>query len=312
MVETQPLHPEFVALEPSWELALRADGYADNSVATFLRGFRHLVRWAAAERPGAGPDDLDQNDIRAWLGSQRDGAPSSTRSRFDSVRYFYRWAEQEDEVDDNPLEGLRGPRVNDPETPTVTVEQLASLLANCSGRDLRDRRDKAILSVFSDTGVRLRENTRLNIEDVDQAQRLLYIVGKGSSRRGPKKRVAAYGIQTAKNIDAYLRARRKVPYLEPDHGPLWVSSNSPRRLSSKGMQSMLRSRGQEADLAELHPHMLRHTWASQLRKAGIDEGSLMFLGGWSSRAMLDRYGKVEAKERALDAYRGRSVLDRLN
>jgi integrase/recombinase XerC len=53
---------------------------------------------------------------------------------------------------------------------------------------------------------------------------------------------------------------------------------------------MLKRRGADAGIADLHPHAFRHTWAHAFRAAGGNEGDLMLLGGWRSRAMLDRYG----------------------
>jgi hypothetical protein len=71
---------------------------------------------------------------------------------------------------------------------------------------------------------------------------------------------------------------------------------------------MLKRRGAEAGIADLHPHAFRHTWAHAFRAAGGDEGDLMLLGGWRSRAMLDRYGKTAAADRAADAYRRLSLV----
>jgi hypothetical protein len=65
---------------------------------------------------------------------------------------------------------------------------------------------------------------------------------------------------------------------------------------------MLKRRGADAGIRDLHPHAFRHTWAHAFRAAGGNEGDLMLLGGWRSRAMLDRYGKAAAADRAADAY----------
>jgi integrase len=60
---------------------------------------------------------------------------------------------------------------------------------------------------------------------------------------------------------------------------------------------MLKRRGADAGITDLHPHAFRHTWAHAFRAAGGNEGDLMLLGGWRSRAMLDRYGKAAAADR---------------
>jgi len=74
---------------------------------------------------------------------------------------------------------------------------------------------------------------------------------------------------------------------------------------------MLKRRGTDAGITDLHPHTFRHTWAHAFRAAGGNEGDLMLLGGWRSRAMLDRYGKAAAADRAADAYRRLSLGDRI-
>ena len=82
-------------------------------------------------------------------------------------------------------------------------------------------------------------------------------------------------------------------------------------LSVDGVDAMLKRRGAEAGIANLHPHAFRHTWAHAFRAAGGNEGDLMLLGGWRNRAMLDRYGKAAAADRAADAYRRLSLGDRI-
>jgi integrase/recombinase XerC len=69
--------------------------------------------------------------------------------------------------------------------------------------------------------------------------------------------------------------------------------------------------GAAAGIRGLHPHAFRHTWAHAFRAASGNEGDLMLLGGWCSRAMLDRYGTTAAADRAADAYRRLSLGDRI-
>lgn len=310
MVTESSPHPDWAPLEESWELSLRAEGYAQNSVETYLYGPRAFRDWATEHRDGAGPADLNRNDAREWLVWMREHRSSSTaRKRFDGARSFYRWALDEDEVDENPFDGIQGPVPNDPVTNVLKPDQVKALRETCAGRDFRDRRDLAIIDLFFDTGIRLAELAGLDLEDVSPRDRMAFVEGKGSRRRGPKPRAVPFGVRTAKTLDAYMRARRRQPYAEAT--PAFLLAPSGRRLSISGIKTLLRKRGEEAGIQGLHPHMLRHTWASAGRRAGLSDGDMMYLGGWSTRAMLDRYGAAEAAERAQEAYRGRSVLDQL-
>jgi site-specific recombinase XerC len=143
---------------------------------------------------------------------------------------------------------------------------------------------------------------------VDLYSRQLLVVGKGSRRSGPRHRAVPFGIKTARALDRYLRARRRHRYAgEP---ALWLGKTT-GAISADGVAAMLTRRGQAAGLPGLHPHQLRHTWAHYFRQAGGAEGDLVVLGGWRSRAMVDRYGRSAAAERAAEAGRRYSLGDRL-
>ena len=113
----------------------------------------------------------------------------------------------------------------------------------------------------------------------------------------------------AKALDRYLRERRR--HLYADTPRLWLGSRGRPALAADGVDAMLKRRGADAGIADLHPHAFRHIWAHAFRAAGGNEGDLMLLGGWRSRAMLDRYGKAAAADRAADAYRRLSLRDRI-
>jgi site-specific recombinase XerD len=143
----------------------------------------------------------------------------------------------------------------------------------------------------------------MRLADVDlDVHDVIHVTGKGS--RG---RAVPVGDTTALSLDRFLRARGKHPKRKLPN--LWLGARG--GMTESGVAQMLRRRGAQAGVGDLHPHRFRHRFAHQWRLAGGDDDSLMRLTGWRSRAMLSRYGASAADERARQAYRRLGLGERL-
>lgn len=224
------------------------------------------------------------------------------------MRHFFRFLHAEGEMERDPTEGIRSPAPAEAHTEVVAPEDLRRLLDTCKGKDFVSRRDTAILMGFLDGGLRLAELAGMQVHDVDVKDRMLYVVGKGSARSGPRPRAVPLGVKATQAFDRYLRERRRHPWADAD--ALWLGGRNRGPITPASIKRTIERRGAAVGLT-LHPHMLRHTWAHQFRSGGGSEGDLMVIGGWKSRAMLDRYGRAAASERAREAARRHSLGDRL-
>ena len=300
---------EWSLLLASWQLALEADGYSPATRRTYAKAAGSLASWLAAEHPQLGPGEFERGHVRGWLVHVRQTRSGATaRTWFAGVRSLCRWLVAEGEAATDATEGVRTPRAGEPSTPVLSAAELRRLLKVTEGADFASRRDAAMLLLFLDGGLRLAELGGLQLADVDLADRLVYVAGKGSRRSGPRLRAIPLGARATRALDRYIRARRKHPLA---HRPeLWLGAQG-RALSVEGIRKVVGRRGAQAGLKELHPHALRHSWAAAFRQAGGSEGDLLVLGGWRSRAQLDRYGRATAQERAAEAARRYSLGDRL-
>jgi site-specific recombinase XerD len=235
---------------------------------------RSLAGWLAEHHPEVGPAELERQHIRGWLVEVRERHSRNTaRGWFAGVRHFCRWLQSEGEADQDATAGVKTPAPGDPQTPVLSDADLRTLLATRAGRDFTARRDTAIIMLFLDGGLRLSELADLQVADVD--------CGTGSCS-WPVRPAGAAAPDTGRSRSESRRPAR------------WIATSA-----------------SDAGITDLHPHAFRHTWAHAFRAAGGNEGDLMLLGGWRNRAMLDRYGKADAADRAADASRRLSLGDRI-
>lgn len=292
-----------------WHVSLAADGYASNTQTTYSRGVDAFIAWMAMHHPDVGVFAVQRSHVRGWVADTRARTTSGTaRSWLPGVRHFFRWLVEEEERADDPTANVKMPPPNPLHTPTIDRADIRKMLDTCAGNGFTARRDKAILYVFADGGLRLAEVAALGKDDVDIRDAMLYVTGKGANLSGPRRRVITLGVKAVQALDRYQRARIQHPFAHA--AALWLGAGKRDALTARGIKAVLNRRAALVDV-KLHPHMFRHTWASAFRIAGGQEGDLMVMGGWTSRSMLDRYGKAEAEDRAQQAYRRLSLGDRL-
>ena len=286
-------------LNTSWLAELRGARRSDATIKVYRDAWAAYVAFCKGNgRPVA----LTKADVLAFITDQtaRCSAPTA-RLRLTALKVFARWLAAEEGFDAAPILSVRSPQIDERVVDHLTDAEMRALIAACNGSEFRDLRDKALVSLFAETGMRASEMLSLTVDDVSIAA-CAAVVRKG---KGGKGRHVKFSPQTAVLVDKYLRARRRAGHHPTAHGGrLWLSSRGP--LSYRGLAEALRARAIAGGINGFHLHQLRHTAAVRWLGAGGSETGLMAQAGWRSRTMIDRYVVSAREDLAADEF------DRLN
>lgn len=233
-------------------------------------------------------DRLNIHHIRAFVATQhRRGLGGRSLQRLlSSLRGFFDYLIRESVMDHNPAAGVRAPRSPRRLPEVLDVDQMGRLLA-IEGTEPLALRDRAIMELFYSSGLRLSELVALEVADVDLPDALVHVTrGKGG-----KARQVPVGNHARSALREWLRVRGGLA--PPEEGALFVSRNG-SRLSPRSVQLRIRHWARRQGLAAgLHPHMLRHSFASHLLESSGDLRAVQELLGHSNLSTTQIYTHLD-------------------
>jgi site-specific recombinase XerD len=203
-------------------------------------------------------------------------ADSTVHNHMRAVRAFFRFLEREELVERTPMRNVRMPKVEKKILPAFTEEEVAKLLAACDGQDFAQVRNRLLVQLLLDSGLRLAECTHLAIGDIHPETGVMKVMGKGR-----KERMTRIGAGCLRLYRKYLRMRGGSV-----GDPLWLGRRGP--MKKLGVAETLEKLGKRAGV-HAHPHKFRRTCALRLLRAGADVFSVQLLLGHSDLAVLRRY-----------------------
>lgn len=233
--------------------------------------------------------ELDEADIRAWVSQlhRRGLAGSSIQRSLSAARSFFNHLSRINGHPRNPAAAVQAPRKPRKLPKTLDADQVDRyLMFEDDGPTAL--RDHAMAELFYSSGLRLAELNSVNINDIDRGSRLLTVTGKGN-----KTRTVPVGSAALKAIDKWLTVRPDIA-ADEDASVALFTSNRGQRISVRNIQARLKLQGRKAGMRQdVHPHMLRHSFASHMLESSGDLRAVQELLGHANISTTQIYTHLD-------------------
>lgn len=233
--------------------------------------------------------DVEYSDARLFLTKLHDHGlmRSSISRKVSSLRSFYRYLNREKQLTDNPFSFVNLPKKEQRLPKFFYEEEIQALLEACGGDKPLDIRNRAIFEILYATGIRVSECTSIQLKDVDFGLSTILVKGKGN-----KERYVPFGSFAHDAIEQYITESRPKLMKNQTHTQLLVNHRG-GALTQRGIRLILNKMIEKASLTgKIHPHMLRHTFATHLLNNGADLRTVQELLGHSQLSSTQVYTHV--------------------
>ena len=260
--------------------------YSQHTLSSYQRDIKQFQTWLKKNKY----DEIIKADnlhIRNWVaGLHRQGMGShSLQRKLSSLRSFYNFLIRKRQLKNNPALDIRAPKAAKKLPDTLDTDTLSQLL-NIPADSILAIRDRAIMELFYSSGLRLSELVNLNLDSIDLKEKSLRAIGKGD-----KERLLPIGRKAIEAIELWLNKRTEMAKL--DETALFVSMRG-KRISTRSIQQRLSYWRKKQGLEQhIHPHKLRHSFASHILESSGDLRAVQELLGHADISTTQIYTHLD-------------------
>lgn len=254
-----------------------------HTLDAYRRDLDALAAWATAQGI-ADPETLNAEQLRAFIAAEhrRGMSPKSLQRRLSACRSFYRWLLKHGRIAASPAAGIRAPKAPRKLPQVLDVDEAVQLVELPTDAPL-GLRDRAMLELFYSSGLRLSELCALRWRDLDLADGLVTVLGKGG-----KQRSVPVGSHARKALDDWRRESQG----QTDGAVFPGRGGAP--IGARAVQIRLRQLAQRQGLFKrVHPHLLRHSFASHVLESSGDLRGVQELLGHADIATTQIYTHLD-------------------
>lgn len=280
-------------------------GLAKATVTAYESDITKYIVWLKA-RDITEPNAIAKQDVEdyvAFLDAQGESARSKAR-RLASIHEFHRFALAQHAVSADVAASVKAPKGASVLPDVLSVDEVSRLLDAAAVGGSTDPvvlRDKALLEFMYATGCRVSEAVGTNLDDIDLEEKVVRLMGKGS-----KQRLVPLGSYARNSVVAYLNAgrgelERRSTAKVPERRALFLNKRG-KRISRQSVWEIVKTAGERAGITKpLHPHTLRHSFATHLIQGGADVRTVQELLGHASVTTTQIYTHV-SPEALIETY----------
>lgn len=261
----------------------------ENASPHTIRNYESDLRQFEAHIAPAPPtEDIGLADLRGWVAAlfKDKQMAASIRRKVASLRAFFRYEMRQGRTPSNPAKLLILPKLPKTLPKVPTAEQVNNLVDAVDNNDLDrpfPKRDRAIFEYLYGCGLRISELQGLNLEDIDTSEKWIRVRGKGR-----KERQVPYGRKAAEALEAWLPVR----HAAPNERAVFVNYRG-ARISTRGIRRIVALYASLlAGDSSVHPHTLRHAYATHLLSDGADLRAIQELLGHVQLSTTQKYTQV--------------------
>ena len=229
--------------------------------------------------------DIKEEICSAWIGDlySQNNKPKSIQRHLSSAKGFFRFLKKNNLISSSPFELVTAPKSSNTLPDVLSPEDVEQLL-NFKPSNTIEIRDMAIVELMYSSGLRVSETVNINISDFEENMSFLRVIGKGS-----KTRWVPMGRFAINAINNWLNEREKI---SNNTDALFLNSKG-SRLSVRSIQLRLKKMAIKQGLPPVHPHMLRHSFATHMLESSGDLRTIQELLGHSSLSTTQIYTKLD-------------------
>ncbi|NEZ03514.1 tyrosine recombinase XerC [Wenzhouxiangella sp. XN201] len=261
-------------------------GLSPATIEAYRRDLTALEAWCR-ERDLGEVEAITQADIRGFAASEhrRGLSPRSIQRRLSGLRRFFRHLRREGVVSDDPVQGVRAPRVRRKLPEVLDIDQVLALLDIPEENELATR-DRAMLELFYASGLRVSELAGLTWDRLDLGEGLVRVLGKGR-----RERLVPVGRHAVRALKQWQRVHASVAGLQQ---PRIFTSLKGRSLGVRAIQKRVAYWSQRQGLDQrVHPHQLRHSFASHILESSGDLRAVQELLGHANLSTTQIYTHLD-------------------